>query len=89
MQFARALTQIWDPPEDGCRYLFLDEPVSSLDIRYQHQLLEQVRVLVKEQIVIIAILHDLNLALQYGDRILFLKEGRVAAEGGCAGDRAA
>ena len=81
VQFARALTQIWDPPEDGCRYLFLDEPVSSLDIRYQHQLLEQVRILVKERIVIIAILHDLNLALQYADRILFLKEGRVVAEG--------
>jgi iron complex transport system ATP-binding protein len=84
VQFARALTQIWDPPGDGCRYLFLDEPVSSLDIRYQHQLLEQVRVLVKEQIVIIAILHDLNLALQYADRILFMKEGRVAAEGPAA-----
>jgi iron complex transport system ATP-binding protein len=81
VQFARALTQIWEPPDNGCRYLFLDEPVSSLDIRYQHQLLEQVRALVKEEIVLIAILHDLNLALQYADRILFLKEGRVAAEG--------
>ena len=84
VQFARALTQIWDPPDKGCRYLFLDEPVSSLDIRYQHQLLDQVRMLVKENIVIIAILHDLNLALQYADRIIFLKEGRVAAEGPAA-----
>ncbi|HXB94754.1 MAG TPA: heme ABC transporter ATP-binding protein [Puia sp.] len=81
VQFARALTQIWDPPGVGCRYLFLDEPVSSLDIRYQHQLLGLVRSLVKEDTVIIAVLHDLNLAVQYADRILFLKEGRVAAEG--------
>ncbi|HEV9035362.1 MAG TPA: heme ABC transporter ATP-binding protein [Puia sp.] len=81
VQFARALTQIWDPPDKGSRYLFLDEPVSSLDIRYQHQLLESVRVLVGQNIVIVAILHDLNLALQYADRILFLKEGRIAAEG--------
>ena len=81
VQFARALTQIWDIPDKGCRYLFLDEPVSSLDVRYQHHLLQQVRMLVKENIVIIAILHDLNLAMQYADRILFLREGRVAAEG--------
>ncbi|HVS98457.1 MAG TPA: heme ABC transporter ATP-binding protein [Puia sp.] len=81
VQFARALTQIWDPPPEGSRYLFLDEPVSSLDIRYQHQLLRQVRALVGDKIVIVAVLHDLNLALQYADRILFLKDGRVAAEG--------
>src|SRR6185437_7936014 len=34
VQFARALAQIWDAPSDGCRYLFLDETVSSLDIYY-------------------------------------------------------
>lgn len=84
VQFARALTQIWDAPDKGSRYLFLDEPVSSLDIRYQHQLMDAVRALVKENIVIIAILHDLNLAVQYADRILFLKEGCVAAEGPAA-----
>ena len=81
VQFARALAQIWEPPAEGCRYLFLDEPVSSLDIYYQHQLLDQVRDLVKENIVLIAVLHDLNLALQYGDRMLFLKEGALVAEG--------
>jgi iron complex transport system ATP-binding protein len=81
VQFARALTQIWDPPEQGCRYLFLDEPVSSLDIYYQHQLLEQVRELVRERVVLIAVLHDLNLALQYADRVLFLQQGLLVAEG--------
>jgi iron complex transport system ATP-binding protein len=91
VQFARALAQIWDAPaadaayagvtSTGCRYLFLDEPVSSLDIRYQHQLLQIARSLLTENIVLIAVLHDLNLALQYGDRILFLKEGRIAAAG--------
>jgi iron complex transport system ATP-binding protein len=83
VQFARALAQIWDAasPHTGCRYLFLDEPVSSLDIRYQHQLLQIARSLLTENIVLIAVLHDLNLALQYGDRILFMKEGRIAAAG--------
>jgi iron complex transport system ATP-binding protein len=81
VQFARALTQIWEPPADGCRYLFLDEPVSSLDIFYQHQLLEVVRELVRERVVLIAVLHDLNLALQYAHRVLFLRQGRLVAEG--------
>lgn len=85
VQFARALAQIWEPPAEGCRYLFLDEPVSSLDIYYQHQLLGLVRDLVKENMVLIAVLHDLNLALQYGDRMLFLKEGRLVAEGNVPG----
>jgi iron complex transport system ATP-binding protein len=85
VQFARALAQIWEPPAEGSRYLFLDEPVSSLDIYYQHQLLDLVRELVKENIVLIAVLHDLNLALQYGDRMLFLKEGTLVAEGDVPG----
>jgi len=81
VQFARALAQIWDPPEQHCRYLFLDEPVSSLDIFHQHELLAVVRELVREQVVLIAVLHDLNLALQYADRVLFLRQGRLIAEG--------
>jgi iron complex transport system ATP-binding protein len=81
VQFARALAQIWDPLEKGCRYFFLDEPVSSLDIHYQHQLLQLTRSLVHENIVIVIVLHDLNLALQYADRIIFMKNGRIAAAG--------
>jgi iron complex transport system ATP-binding protein len=85
VQFARALAQIWDPPEEGCRYLFLDEPVSSLDIHYQHQLLQLARSLIQENIVIVIVLHDLNLALQYADRIIFMKNGRIAAAGDAPG----
>lgn len=81
VQCARALAQIWEPPAHGCRYLFLDEPVSSLDIFYQHQLLAVVRELVREQVVLVAVLHDLNLALQYAHRVLFLREGRLVAAG--------
>jgi len=81
VQFARALAQIGDRPPAGSRYLFLDEPVSSLDIRHQHQLLRTARSLVSDTMVLIAILHDLNLALQYADRIFFMKEGRLVAAG--------
>jgi len=37
--------------------------------------------LVSDTMVLIAILHDLNLALQYADRIFFMKEGRLVAAG--------
>jgi iron complex transport system ATP-binding protein len=80
VQFARALAQIWEPPQ-GSRYLFLDEPVSSLDIHYQHQFLQIARSLVKENIILIAVLHDINLAMLYADRMIFMKEGRITAEG--------
>jgi iron complex transport system ATP-binding protein len=98
VQFARALAQIWEAPAaleaphsptglpaSGSRYLFLDEPVSSLDIHYQHQLLQLARDLVKEKIVLIAVLHDLNLALHYSDRMIFMKQGRIVAEGSVPG----
>ncbi|HET6254741.1 MAG TPA: heme ABC transporter ATP-binding protein [Puia sp.] len=85
VQFARALAQIADQPAAGSRYFFLDEPVSSLDIRYQHQLLQTARSLVSDTMVLIVILHDLNLALQYADRIVFMKEGRIVAAGDSPG----
>jgi iron complex transport system ATP-binding protein len=85
VQFARALAQIWEPQAAGNRYLFLDEPVSSLDIHYQHEFLALARSLAASGIVLVAVLHDLNLALEYADQILFLKEGRLVAAGSTPG----
>lgn len=79
VQFARALTQVWDPPATGNRFLFLDEPISSLDIRYQHQFLHLARLQASRGLVVVAILHDLNIALQYADTLLFMKDGRLVA----------
>jgi len=81
VQFARALAQLWEAPEKGSRYLLLDEPISSLDIHYQHQFLQIAKRLTEEKIVLIAVLHDINLAIQYADNILFMKEGRLVAKG--------
>ena len=73
---ARAMAQQPD-------YLLLDEPTSSLDPHNQHQLLQTVRQLAEEQRVgVVIVIHDLNLAAQYCDRFLFLREGRVFAAGG-------
>jgi iron complex transport system ATP-binding protein len=73
-QMARVLSQIWQKEES---ILFLDEPVSHLDIRFQHQLLRAAKNLCAAKATVIAILHDINLAMAFADRIIFLKEGRV------------
>jgi len=62
--------------------MMLDEPISSLDIKYKVQILDLLDYLNRERgITIIATLHDLNMASQYAGRLLLLKEGKVAALG--------
>lgn len=80
VQYARVLAQIW-PEDDTTRYLFLDEPLTSLDIAYQQEFLEIARELKSTNMVLIAVMHDLNLAAQYGDKLFFLKEGELVATG--------
>jgi len=73
--FARALAQA-----PGC--LLLDEPASFMDIRYQVELYDRVRRLADEQGAgVLSILHDLNLAAEYCDRIYLMKEGSILASG--------
>jgi iron complex transport system ATP-binding protein len=81
VQFARVLAQLSGDRPESLHYLFLDEPISSLDIYYQHQFLQMIKQLLNKQLLVIAILHDLNIALQYADRLCFIKEGSVAAMG--------
>lgn len=64
------------------KILFLDEPTTYLDIRYQIEILEMVKKLNEEYgITIIMVLHDINQAIHFSDRIIGLKDGRVAADG--------
>jgi iron complex transport system ATP-binding protein len=78
--FARVLAQIWDVPEKECRYLFLDEPIAFMDLNYQHEFLRIARSFARDHTVVIAVVHDLNLALQYADRVLALNKGRVIGD---------
>jgi len=80
VQFARALAQVWENPSAGHRYLFLDEPLNNLDINYQQEFLKLSNEFAKTNTILIAILHDINLALAYADRIIFMKAGRIAYE---------
>ncbi len=62
--------------------LFLDEPTSHLDIGHQIQILDLLKKLNKESgLTIVMVLHDLNLASEYCNRILLLAEGKVFKEG--------
>ena len=81
VQLARVLTQIWEQTESGSRYLLLDEPTSALDLSHQHQTLSVARELAAQGVGVLAILHDLNLAAQYADRIMLLGQGQCMAEG--------
>jgi len=72
--FARALAQ--QP-----RALLLDEPASFLDIRHQVELYDIVRELAQQGCTVLTVLHDLNLAAEYCDRIYLLREGKIEAGG--------
>lgn len=64
------------------RLLLLDEPVSHLDLGHQIQLLQRVRALSIDQgLTVIAVFHDLNLASEFCDRLLVLKDGKAQASG--------
>ncbi|MGX5846968.1 heme ABC transporter ATP-binding protein [Mesorhizobium sp. PL10] len=82
VQLARVLCQVWAPVLDGKpRYLFLDEPVSSLDIKHQLIIMNIARDFARRGGGVIAILHDLNLTAMYADRIFVMHRGRLAADG--------
>lgn len=82
VQLARVLCQVWAPVLDGKpRYLFLDEPVSSLDIKHQLIIMNIARDFARRGGGVIAILHDLNLTAMYADRVFVMHRGRLAADG--------
>ena len=82
VHLARVLCQIWDPKAGGApKWLFLDEPVASLDIRHQLQVMEIVQRFARQGGGVIAVMHDMNLAAMFGNRIVAMSNGRAAKSG--------
>jgi iron complex transport system ATP-binding protein len=82
VQFARTLAQLGAGRSvESRQLLFLDEPVSSLDLRHQLAVLDKAAALAREGVAVLAVLHDLNLALAYADRLVVIHDGKVAADG--------
>lgn len=58
--------------------ILLDEPTTFLDLRYQVEILELLHALTRHHgRTVIVVLHDLNFAINYGDQLIFLKQGQV------------
>ncbi|MGH9408787.1 MAG: heme ABC transporter ATP-binding protein [Vicinamibacterales bacterium] len=82
VNFARVLAQIWQPLDGSARYLFLDEPLTFLDIRHQLDFMRKVKAFAaSEDVVVVGVVHDLNLAAKFADRLLLLHQGGVLADG--------
>jgi len=79
VHLARVLAQLW-PGGEG-QILLLDEPTSMLDPLHQHTCLQAVCRLAESGAAVLVILHDLNLAARYCDRLLLLEQGRAHALG--------
>lgn len=82
VHFARTLAQVAFETDGSPRALFLDEPTASLDLAHQHALMRLARTLTRERgLAVVAVVHDLNLAARYADRVALLAGGRVLLEG--------
>ena len=88
VNFARVLAQLWHLKDrdhsqlPNCRFLFLDEPLTFLDIRHQIDFMKKVRSFAAApDIVTVGVVHDLNLAARFADQIVLLNDGKVVTSG--------
>ncbi|HZH53893.1 MAG TPA: heme ABC transporter ATP-binding protein [Microvirga sp.] len=82
VHFARVLAQLRAGRSvERRQILLLDEPIASLDLKHQLILLEQARLLAREGLGVVAVLHDLQHAAGLGDDLALMHEGRLVARG--------
>lgn len=82
VHIARALAQIWNAIQsEQPSYLFLDEPLASLDVAHQHGIMSLLKQLCSKNVGVFIVIHDLNLAAQYSDNVVILKNGKKITEG--------
>ncbi|WP_276370500.1 heme ABC transporter ATP-binding protein [Chryseolinea sp. H1M3-3] len=80
VQFARVLAQVWGETLYP-RYILLDEPTSSMDIAQQQSMFGIIKKICSRNIGVLAIVHDLNLAVQFADQICMMRNGEVIESG--------
>ncbi|HEY9032513.1 MAG TPA: heme ABC transporter ATP-binding protein [Pseudomonadales bacterium] len=82
VQLARVVIQLLQPGLRGQpRYLLLDECSSAMDVAMQQRMFASLRQLLADRIGVIAVMHDLNLASRFADRLLMLRDGRLVLSG--------
>lgn len=79
VHFARVLTQLSKAGENCI--LMLDEPTSALDLAHQHNALIVAKQMAQAGAAVIIVIHDLNLAAQYADRLVIINHGKIQADG--------
>jgi iron complex transport system ATP-binding protein len=79
VQFARNLVQLWRPDSTSYkpRYLLLDEPTASLDLAHELLLLNLLRSAKQQNIGVLIVMHDLNLAARFLDKVVLMTKSRV------------
>ncbi len=77
VQLARVIAQISARADDCSRFLLLDEPLASLDIRHQHACMRLLKKLARHGAGVLVVVHDPNFALRYADRVSLMQAGRV------------
>ena len=82
IHFARTLLQLWRPSDSkDPKYLLLDEPTANLDLTYEVKLLNIVKEAANEGTGVMLVLHDLNLAAKFSDKIVLIDKGGVVKIG--------
>lgn len=82
VEYARACLQLWSLREQEMpRWLFLDEPTANMDIAHGIGLLSALRRRAEQGDGVIAVLHDLDLAARFADRLILIQNGRIVAQG--------
>lgn len=81
VHLARVLAQLWEPAKQGGRLLLLDEPTSAMDPAHQQLTLQRARQCADDGWGVLVVLHDLNLAARFADKLVILQQGEIAVEG--------
>ena len=79
VHLSRVMVQVENEIEK--KLIFLDEPLNNLDVKHQYKALEIIKKFTRNNNSAIVVLHDLNLAAQFADKILLMKSGKVSAYG--------
>jgi iron complex transport system ATP-binding protein len=80
VQLARVLAQC-DATTTLHPFLLLDEPIAGLDLSHQHAALASARRRADRGLGVLAVLHDLNMAARYADRVAIMEQSRITALG--------
>ena len=82
VHFARTLLQVWSKDHDlKKKFILLDEPSSNLDLYRELQLIKVLQNEAKLGLGVLLIIHNLNLAMKYSNKIAVLNNGKIAYYG--------